>query len=170
MKENGEDKNVLNFFPSAPPSLFLLLSFARIHSTQFVAVPSLAVHLPICSPCPALLVLCRTCPFVIQNLNNWVGEAKMLMRLWSGFWGITAAGLFAFFSSLHQRKLRGFICTCVRHRFYKSDSTVPACIQFSDTTSDFWVDNRRFFLFSVERSSAPSKEPSFCPQLIAKRF
>lgn len=144
MKENGEDKNTLNFFPSAPHSLFsFLLPESTAHN--LLLVPCLAAHLLICSPCPALLVLCCTCPFVIQNLRNWVGEAKMLMRLWSGFWGITAAGLFAFFPSLHQRKLRGFICTCVRHRFYKSDSTVPACIQFSDTTSDFWVDNRRFF-------------------------
>lgn len=63
----------------------------------------------------------------------------------SGFWGITAAGLLAFFPSLHQRKLRGFICTCMRHCFYKSDSTVPACTLFSDMTSHFWVDDWEMF-------------------------
>lgn len=85
---------------------------------------------------------------------EWLsGEAKILMRLWSGFWGITAAGLLAFFPSLHQRKLRGFICTCVRHRFYKSDSTVPACTQFSDVTSHFWVDDwEMFFCFLLKEA------------------
>lgn len=72
------------------------------------------------------------------------------MRLWSGFWGITAAGLLAFFPSLHQTKLRGFICTCVRHRFYKS---VPVCTQFSDVTSHFWVDDwEMFFCFLLKEA------------------
>lgn len=75
------------------------------------------------------------------------------MRLWSGFWGITAAGLLAFFPSLHQRKLRGFICTCMRHRFYKSDSTVPACIKFSHVTSNFSVDDwEMFFCFLLKEA------------------
>lgn len=75
-----------------------------------------------------------------------MGEAKILMRLWSGFWGIAAAGFFSPFPSLHQRELGGFICTCVTHCFYKSSSIVPASTQFTDMTLNFWVDNH-YILF-----------------------
>lgn len=88
------------------PSLFFFFLFVRIHVMQFAGVPSLAIRLPISSPLLNLFILISYLPCYHSKLGNWVGEAKILIRLWSGFWGITAACLFAFFPSPHQRKLR----------------------------------------------------------------